>query len=165
MWEQYGQDGLAMCSRYEHLKTTLDRLLEEMHLGLVRYDAHLRDTFNALEFITTKQALGKLETKTRGSAGWRRGFTNQPRTASAWQGRRQHRRLQTLYSYFHKATRRAKVIVIIGYAFHDKRANHEITEASRMTGSLIDAANSCCDRAAARRSSRSRSSESRQPLL
>jgi hypothetical protein len=64
--EQFGQDGVAVCSRYELLKTTPDRLLDDMHLGLMRYDAaHLKDTFNASESITTKQALGKLETNTR----------------------------------------------------------------------------------------------------
>jgi len=38
---------------------------------------------------------------------------------------------KTLYAYFHRAARRAKVIVVIGYAFHDKHVNHEITQASR----------------------------------
>jgi hypothetical protein len=57
MWEQYGHDGVAVCSRYELLKATLDGLFDEAHLGLVRYGTnHLMNTFNALEFITTKQA-------------------------------------------------------------------------------------------------------------
>jgi hypothetical protein len=56
MWEQYGEDGVAVCSRYGLLKSALDRLLDEAHLGLVRYGTdHLANTFNALEFITTKQ--------------------------------------------------------------------------------------------------------------
>jgi hypothetical protein len=57
MWEQYGDDGLAVCSRYELLKAALNGLLDEAHLGLVRYGTdHLKNTFNALEFITTKQS-------------------------------------------------------------------------------------------------------------
>ncbi|HVZ17078.1 MAG TPA: hypothetical protein VG897_08175, partial [Terriglobales bacterium] len=56
MWEQYGHDGVAICSRYQNLKGALDGLLDEAHLGQVRYGAdHLRNTFNAFEFITTKQ--------------------------------------------------------------------------------------------------------------
>jgi hypothetical protein len=57
MWEQYGHDGVAVCSRYELLKAALHGLLDEAHLGLVRYGTeHLKNTFNALEFITTKQS-------------------------------------------------------------------------------------------------------------
>ena len=53
----YGHDGVAVCSRYELHKATLDGLLDEAHSGLVRYGTeHLRDTFNALEFITTKRS-------------------------------------------------------------------------------------------------------------
>ena len=56
MWEQYGHDGVAGCSRYGLLKSALDGLLDEAHAGLVRYGSgHLANTFNALEFITTKQ--------------------------------------------------------------------------------------------------------------
>ena len=56
MWEQYGHDGAAVCSRFGLLKSAMDRLLDEAHVGLVRYGTdHLANTFNALEFITTKQ--------------------------------------------------------------------------------------------------------------
>jgi len=56
MWDQYGDDGVAVCSRYGLLKSAMDGLLDEGHAGLVRYGtAHLANTFNALEFITTKQ--------------------------------------------------------------------------------------------------------------
>lgn len=55
-WEQYGHDGVAVCSRYGLLKSALDGLLDEAHAGLVRYGTgHLTNSFNALEFITTKQ--------------------------------------------------------------------------------------------------------------
>ncbi len=33
IWEQYGHDGVAICSRYELLKAALDGLLDEAHLG------------------------------------------------------------------------------------------------------------------------------------
>jgi hypothetical protein len=56
MWEQYGDDGVAVSSRYGLLKSALDGLLDEVHAGLVRYGTdHLANTFNTLEFITTKQ--------------------------------------------------------------------------------------------------------------
>ena len=57
MWEQYGHNGVAIVSRYELLKEVLNGLfLDEAHIGLVRYGVdHLKGTFNALEFITTKQ--------------------------------------------------------------------------------------------------------------
>lgn len=56
MWEQYGHDGVAVCSRYGLLKSALDGLMDEAHAGLVRYGTeHLANSFNALEFITTKQ--------------------------------------------------------------------------------------------------------------
>lgn len=56
MWEQYGEDGVAVCSRYGLLKSALNGLLDEVHSGLVRYGTdHLTNRFNTLEFITTKQ--------------------------------------------------------------------------------------------------------------
>jgi hypothetical protein len=44
---------------------------------------------------------------------------------------------KTLYAQFHQAARRAKVIVVIGYAFHDKLVNQEITKASRHAKILV----------------------------
>jgi hypothetical protein len=56
MWEQYGRDGVAVCSRFGLLKSALDGLLDQAHAGLVQYGTdHLANTFNTLEFITTKQ--------------------------------------------------------------------------------------------------------------
>jgi hypothetical protein len=56
LWEQYGPDGAAVCSRYGLLKTAMARLLDDAHLGSVQYGTdHLTDRFNILEFITTKQ--------------------------------------------------------------------------------------------------------------
>ncbi|MEP6716715.1 MAG: hypothetical protein ABJC09_14180 [Terriglobia bacterium] len=38
MWEQYGHNGVAIVSRYGLLKETLNALLlDEVHIGLVRY--------------------------------------------------------------------------------------------------------------------------------
>jgi hypothetical protein len=57
MWEQYGHDGVAVCSRYGLLKAALEGLIDRASLGLVRYGTdHLQDTFNTVQFITTKQA-------------------------------------------------------------------------------------------------------------
>jgi hypothetical protein len=36
---------------------------------------------------------------------------------------------QTLYARFHQTIQHAQLIVVIGYAFHDKRVNREIVEA------------------------------------
>ena len=66
MWEQYGSDGVAVCSRYELLKSALDGLLDQAHAGLVRYGTdHLAGTFNALAFITTKQVQYSVEREVR----------------------------------------------------------------------------------------------------
>ena len=66
MWEQYGHDGVAVCSRYGFLKAALDGLPDDAHLGLVQYGTeHLRNTFNALEFITTKQSRYSLDREVR----------------------------------------------------------------------------------------------------
>src|ERR1700722_7190691 len=56
MWEQYGHDGVAVISTYGRLKAVLDTLIDDAELGLIRYGiGHLAGTFNALQFITTKQ--------------------------------------------------------------------------------------------------------------
>ncbi len=67
MWEGYGHDGVAIVSRYDLLKEALEKsLIDETHIGLVQYGtAHLTDRFNALEFITTKQAKYEHECEVR----------------------------------------------------------------------------------------------------
>jgi hypothetical protein len=56
MWETYGHDGVAVCTRYELLHDALNELLDDAHLGRVQYSSnHLTDRFNGLEFITTKE--------------------------------------------------------------------------------------------------------------
>src|SRR5882762_8798508 len=37
MWKEYGQDGVAICSRYRLLKSVLDALPDRAFLGQVRY--------------------------------------------------------------------------------------------------------------------------------
>jgi hypothetical protein len=58
MWTEYGEDGVAICSRYGLLKSALDSITDRAFLGLVRYNVgHLwNDTFNTLQFIMTKRA-------------------------------------------------------------------------------------------------------------
>jgi len=65
MWEQYGHDGVAISSRYGLLKSALEELLDETHLGMVRYGTDHLQRFNALEFITTKQSQYKDECEVR----------------------------------------------------------------------------------------------------
>ena len=66
MWGSYGHDGVAIVSRYDLLKAALDKLIDETHIGLVTYGtAHLTDRFNALEFMTTKQAKYEHECEVR----------------------------------------------------------------------------------------------------
>jgi hypothetical protein len=56
MWKEYGEDGVAICSRYYLLKSALDAMDDRAFLGLVRYGSkHLRG-FNLFRFITTKRA-------------------------------------------------------------------------------------------------------------
>ena len=56
IWETYGHDSVAVCTRYELLHDALNGLHDDAHLGRVQYGSdHLTDRFNALEFITTKQ--------------------------------------------------------------------------------------------------------------
>ena len=55
MWEQYGDDGVAIVSRYELLKEAMNGLLDEAHLGKIRCGADHLERFNTDSFITTKQ--------------------------------------------------------------------------------------------------------------
>lgn len=56
MWETYGHDGVAVCTRYELLHNALNGLEDDAHLGRVQYGSdHLTDRFNGMEFISTKQ--------------------------------------------------------------------------------------------------------------
>jgi hypothetical protein len=56
MWEDYGRDGVAICSRYGLLKSGLGSMSDRSFLGLVRYGSKHLTGWNVLRFITTKQA-------------------------------------------------------------------------------------------------------------
>jgi hypothetical protein len=68
IWEEFGKDGLAICSRYELLKSALNGMLDRTYLGLVQYgDQHLTRTrrFNTLQFISTKRIEYTVECEVR----------------------------------------------------------------------------------------------------
>ncbi|MCH8267957.1 MAG: hypothetical protein IH846_10595 [Acidobacteria bacterium] len=54
MWFTYAQNGVAVCSRHELLKATLNGMLDEIHLGQVRYDNEEMTGYNTLQCIYTK---------------------------------------------------------------------------------------------------------------
>jgi len=55
MWERYGQDGVAICSRYGLLKSALDAMTDRAYLGQVRYGSQDMTGWNLLRFIFTKR--------------------------------------------------------------------------------------------------------------
>jgi hypothetical protein len=55
MWKNYGKDGVAVCSRYNLLKSVLDSCEGRAYLGLVRYGSNHLTGWNTLRFITTKK--------------------------------------------------------------------------------------------------------------
>ena len=55
MWEEYGENGVAICSRYRLLKSALDAMGDRAFLGLVRYGWRHLTGWNLLRFITTKR--------------------------------------------------------------------------------------------------------------
>jgi hypothetical protein len=68
MWKQYGEDGVAICSRYSLLKSALDVMGDRAYLGLVRYGArHVTNwnRSNLFQFITTKRMQYKDEQEVR----------------------------------------------------------------------------------------------------
>jgi len=84
MWEQYGHDGVAICSRYELLKSALEGFVDKAQLGLIRYGTdHLANRFNAIDFITTKQEQYRLEAEvrvgdsSRSTGGWQPSYRSE----------------------------------------------------------------------------------------
>jgi hypothetical protein len=67
MWDEYGDDGVAICSRYSLLKSALDAMVgDRAFLGLVRYgEGHLKGRYNLFSFITTKRVKFKGEQEVR----------------------------------------------------------------------------------------------------
>jgi len=57
MWKEYGDQGVAICSRYSLLKSALNAMSDRAYIGLVRYGSdHLKGArWNLFCFITTKR--------------------------------------------------------------------------------------------------------------
>jgi hypothetical protein len=56
MWKEYGEDGVAICSRYGLLKSALDALPDRAFLGLVRYGSGHMAGWNLFRFVTAKRS-------------------------------------------------------------------------------------------------------------
>jgi len=56
MWKEYGEDGVAICSRYGFLKSALDAMADRAFLGLVRYGSGHMTGWNLFRFVTTKRS-------------------------------------------------------------------------------------------------------------
>ena len=55
MWRVYGEDGVAICTRYELLCQVAATFEPRPHIGIVEYGtAHLKGHYNVHQFITTK---------------------------------------------------------------------------------------------------------------
>jgi hypothetical protein len=55
MWTKYGENGVAICSRYHLLKSALNAMDDRAFLGLVRYGSKHMTGWNLFRFITTKR--------------------------------------------------------------------------------------------------------------
>src|SRR6267142_4533878 len=55
MWEQYGQDGVAISSSYRLLKAELDATKDRAFIGLVRYGPSHMEGWNLFRFVTHKR--------------------------------------------------------------------------------------------------------------
>jgi hypothetical protein len=55
MWNDYGEDGVAICSKYWLLRAALDAMKDRAFLGLVRYGSKHLTGWNILRHITTKR--------------------------------------------------------------------------------------------------------------
>jgi hypothetical protein len=55
MWEEYGEDGVAICSQYWLLKSALNAMDDRAYLGLVRYGSRHITGWNLFRFVTTKR--------------------------------------------------------------------------------------------------------------
>jgi hypothetical protein len=58
MWKEYGNEGVAITSRYQLLKSALDTMSDRAFIGLVRYGAKhmLGKPANLFRYITTKRS-------------------------------------------------------------------------------------------------------------
>jgi len=55
MWKEYGEDGVAICSRYSLLKSALDATGDRAFLGLVQYGWKHVTGPNLFRYVTTKR--------------------------------------------------------------------------------------------------------------
>ena len=51
MWKEFGEDGVAICSRYSLLKSALNAMADRAYLGLVRYGSKHLTGWNLFRFI------------------------------------------------------------------------------------------------------------------
>lgn len=65
MWKEYGEEGVAICSRYRLLKAALDAMSDRAYLGLVRYGSKHLPGWNLFRFITTKRMMYEDEQEVR----------------------------------------------------------------------------------------------------
>lgn len=58
MWREYGNEGVAITSRYEVLKSALNAMSDRAYIGLVRYGAQhlIGKRANLFRYITTKRS-------------------------------------------------------------------------------------------------------------
>ena len=65
MWRRYGEDGVAIVSRYDLLKQVLHPLPDKVMVGLIRYgNSHLTG-WNVVRFVTTKREMYSSEREVR----------------------------------------------------------------------------------------------------
>lgn len=57
MWKEYGEQGVAICSRYRLLKSALNAMSDRAYIGLVRYGSEhlIGKIWNVFRLITTKR--------------------------------------------------------------------------------------------------------------
>lgn len=57
MWKEYGDQGVAICSRYRLLKSALNTMSDRAYIGLVRYGSEhlIGKVWNVFRLITTKR--------------------------------------------------------------------------------------------------------------
>jgi len=56
MWGKYGKGGVAICSRYNLLKSALDGMPDRACIGLVRYESSFMVHANLLSYITNARS-------------------------------------------------------------------------------------------------------------
>jgi hypothetical protein len=65
MWQEFAKYGVAVCSRYELLKSAIGSIADPVHIGLTRYGYKLTDPHNLTQFIFTKGTVFSKEQEVR----------------------------------------------------------------------------------------------------